>query len=359
MAALDIASYGDLVNAVKKDYGPPKIQQIAQNYVSYPIFQLFFKKERMEHEGGQLIQRNLHLKKSTRFRFKGIAQSDQIKIEDLTAQAQIPWRFADTHWAFVDQDVLLAQSSEHKIFKLIDVRRNDAYLDAVEGLEATLLTAPSTTDTKTPYGIPYYVVKNATTGHTGTVPGNHTTVAGISPTTYPNWRNYAGLYTSVSKSDLIAKLRDAFFYCDFQNPEMLTVTDYRKNRDKFVLLTNRSVGSDLEELAEAQNENLGQDVASQSVNSNGRNIYMVDGVVTVRRKPIIQSQYLDSDTSNPVYGLSTDYWCMYVHEEMNFKEGKVREVADTHGAYYTPVDLWCNLLCLDRRRNFVLATSAS
>lgn len=358
MATLDIASYGDLVNAVKKDYGPPKIQQIAQNYVSYPMFQLFFKKERMELEGGQLIQRNLHLKKSPVARFKGIAQSDQVKIEDVTAQAQIPWRFADTHWGFVDQDVELAKSSEHKIFKLIDVRRNNAYLDMVEMLEAMLLTAPSSTDTKTPYGVPYYVVKNATTGFTGTVPSGHSTVAGISPTTYPNWRNYAGLYTSVTKTDLIRLLRDAFFYCGFENPEMLTVTDYRKNRDKFVLVTNRSVGSDLEELAEAQNQNLGDDVASKEVNSGGRNVYRVDGVVTVRRKPIIQSQYLDGDSSNPVYGLSTDYWNMFVHDTFNFREGKVREVADTHGAYYTPTDLWCNLLCLDRRRNFVFSTSA-
>ena len=358
MASLDVSSYGDLVNAAKINYGPSKIQQIAQNYVDYPLFQLFFKKERMKEDGGQLIQRNLHLKKSVRARFKGIAAPDTVKISDLTAQTQIPWRFADTHWAFVDQDVALARN-EHQIIDLIEVRRNDAYIDLIEMLEAALWTAPGTSNTTDIYGVPYYVVKNATTGHTGTVPGSHTSVANVSPTTYTNWRNYAGLYTSVTKADLLRTMRQGMRYCGFRNMEMLKMNNYRDKADKYVIICNFTTIASFEDLGEAQNENLGPDLASMEVNSKAKDIYSVEGVLTFRRKPIMGCQYLDGDSSNPVYGLATDYWCMYVHDKFNFREFPVKEVADTHGAYYVPMDLWCNLLCLDRRRNFVFATSAS
>lgn len=359
MAGLTVANYGDLVNATKVDYGPKKIQQIAQNYPSYPLFTIFFKKETMNLDDGQLIQRNAQLKKSPRFRFKHIATPDTIKIEDLTAQMQIPWRFADTHWAFVDQDVYLSRGKA-KIFDLIDSRRNDAYLDAVEGLEQMLTEAPSTTDTKTPYGIPYYVVKTSaasTFGFNGTVPGSHTTVANISPTTYANWRNGNQLYTSVTKADLIKKLRGAMRECMFQDLEMLTGDDYRRGRDRYVLLVNFTTISSLEDLGEAQNENIGRDLAAFEGNSSQKDVYRTDGVLTFRRKPILASKHFDADTANPVYGLAMDTWCTYVHEHFNFREHPVKEVADTHGAYYVPVDLWCNILCFDRRRNFVLSTS--
>src|SRR5574339_446077 len=141
MANLTVANYGDLVNATKVNYGPQKIQQIAQNYVNYVLFSLFFKKERMKEDGGQLIQRNLHLKKLPVARFKGIAQTDTVTIGDMTAQAQVPWRFADTHWGFTDQDVMLCVN-EHKIFDLIDLRRNNAMIDFIEMFEAALWTSP-------------------------------------------------------------------------------------------------------------------------------------------------------------------------------------------------------------------------
>ena len=38
---------------------------------------------------------------------KSIGQVDTVTIGDMTAQSQVPWRFADTHWGFVDQDVML------------------------------------------------------------------------------------------------------------------------------------------------------------------------------------------------------------------------------------------------------------
>ena len=359
MANLTVANYGDLVNATKVNYGPKnKIQQVAQNYVNYVLFSLFFKKERMKTDGGQLIQRNEHLKKFPVARMKSIGQTDTVKIEDVTAQLQVPWRFADTHWAFTDQDVMLC-TNEHKIFDLIDVRRNNAMIDFIEMFEAQLWTSPATTS-RDILGVPHYVVTTAastTFGINGTVPSGYSTVANISPTTFPNWKNGNVLYTAVTKADLISKLRDAFFYCNFQNLEGLKKTDYEANRDRYVCVTNRAVSSDIEDLGEAQNENLGRDVASMEVNSRVKDIYSVDGVLTIRRKPIITSQYLDGVSTNPFYGLALDYWCFYVHEIMNMKETEVLRVSDTHDSYYVAQDTWCNLVCFDRRRQFVASTS--
>lgn len=359
MADLTVANYGDLVNATKINYGPQKIQQVAQSYVSYPLFTAFFKEERMNEDGGQLIQRNLWIRKTSRARFKGIGATDTVKIEDVTVQAQVPWRFSDTHWGFVDQDIHLCKN-EHKIIDLIDVRRKEAMLDFVEMFEAVLWQSPAASDTKTILGVPHYVVTTgagSTFGFNGTVPSGYTTVANVNPTTYPNWKNANGLYTTVSKSDLIKKMRQAFRQCQFQELEQVSMDDYRKGRDRYLIVANETVVSSMEDIGESQNENLGRDLGSMEVNSKGSDIYRVEGSLTFRRKPIIYSPHLDGVTGDPVYGLSMDTWCMYVHDVMNFKETEVLRVSDTHDSYYVAVDNWCNLLCIDRRRNFVFSTS--
>lgn len=359
MADLTVANYGDLVNATKINYGPNKIQQMAQGYVGYPLFTAFFKEERMTEDGGQLIQRNLWPRKTSRARFKGIGATDTVKIEDITAQAQVPWRFADTHWGFVDQDIHLCKNA-HQIIDLIDLRRKEAFLDYVEMFEAALWQSPATTDTKTILGVPHFVVTTSastTFGFNGSVPSGYTTVANINPTTYPNWKNGNVLYTSVTKTDLLKKMRTGFRKCQFQNLEGLTTDDYRRGQDRYLIIANETVVASFEDIGEAQNESLGRDLAVMEVNSKSNDIYRMDGVLTFRRKPIIYSQHLDGVTGDPVYALSMDTWCMYVHDTFNNKETEVLRVNDTHDSYYVAMDTWCNLLCIDRRRNFVCSTS--
>jgi hypothetical protein len=353
MATLTATGIQDLMNATLEDLGRDRIQQIAQNQVDYPAFNLFHKKERMFLEDGVQIQRNVQIRKTNPSRFVGIGQTDTVSIDNVTTQAKIDWKYCDTHWGFFDQEIMLNRGKS-QIFNLIKSRRTNSHIDMVEMINAALWTLPGSSDTKSPNGIPYYIVKNATTGFNGGHPSGYSTVANISRTTYANWKNYTAQYVVVTKGDLITKLRTAFKKCRFRDLDGMTLEDYRKGRDRYMLFVNESVSSDLENIGEAQNENLGKDVAVMEVQTGINDIYRFDGALTFRRKPIVFEPYLDNDTTNPVYGLDLSTWCNYVHKARNMRESEVKEAADQHNAFVVWIDHWFNLLCIDPRRNFVM-----
>lgn len=354
MATLTASGIQDLMNATLEDLGRDRIQQIAQAYVDYPAFNLFHKKERMMLDDGVQIQRNIQIKKSNVFRFKGIGQTDTVNIENITTQAKIDWRYSDAHWGFFDQEVLLNRGKS-QIFNLIKSRRANAHLDIVEGINAAIWTLPGASDTKSPYGIPYYIVKNATTGFNGGHPSGYSAVANISRTTYERWKNYTAQYVSVTKADLVKKLRTAMRATRFMNVEGMNLEDYRKGRDRYMLFVNEATAASLEDLGEAQNENLGKDLAVMETQTGlGNDVYRFDGALTFRRKPIVFEPYLDTDTTNPVYGLDLSTWCNYVHRARNMRESEVKEASDQHGGFVVWIDHWFNLMCIDPRRNFVM-----
>jgi len=354
MASLTATGIQDLMNSTLAELGRDRIQMVAQNYVDYPAFSLFHKKERMLEDDGVQIWRNVQIKKSPAARFVAIGETDTVNIENVTTTAKIDWKYCDTHWGFFTQEIKL-NSGKSKIFNLINSRKNNAILDLVEIINAAMWTLPAASDVKSPNGIPYYIVKNSgTPGFNGGHPSGYSAVANISRTTYANWKNYTGQYTAVTKADLITKMRTAIRACRFSDVEGLTLSDYRKGRDRYVIFVNEATAASLENVGEAQNENLGRDLASMEVPTGQRDIYRFDGALTFRRKPIVFEPYLDNDTSNPVYGLDLSSWCNYIHRDLNMHQSEVKEASDQHNAFVVWIDHWFNLLCVDPRRNFVL-----
>ena len=53
-------------------------------------------------------------------------------------------------------------------------------------------------DVVTPRGLFYWIVKNSgTPGFNGGIPSGFTDVGGLSPTTYPRWKNWTGQYVNI------------------------------------------------------------------------------------------------------------------------------------------------------------------
>ena len=204
--------------------------------------------------------------------------------------------------------------------------------------------APSTTDKILPFSIQYWIVENATTGFNGGLPGSHTTVGGVNLNDSPTFKNYTDLYTNVTKSDLIKKLRTAHRKVRFVSP--VTVEDYRGGiGDRYRLYVNESTISDIEDLGEGQNENLGRDIAT------------MDGTVTFRRHPIIWVPKLDARTDNPVYLIDHSTFYPVCLKGDYLRESEAQKAPNQHNVYQIFVDLTYNYLCVDRRRNAVLSTA--
>jgi hypothetical protein len=217
-------------------------------------------------------------------------------------------------------------------------RRAAAMIDLAKEIEDKAWSSPGGSDTRLPYGLPYWIVKNSTTGFNGGAPSGHTTVGGVSLTDSPNFKNYTVTYTDVTKADLIKKLRTMARKINFKSP--VDIPEYRGGKSRQHLYVNEATITDIETLGEQQNENLGRDIAS------------MDGKLVFHGNPIVYVPKLDSDTSNPVYMVDHQTFypvCLkgdYLRETKNMAPNQ-------HNITQYFVDLTYNFLCVDRRRNGV------
>lgn len=341
--ALTDQDIADLVAGTLKDLGRLKFQQIAQSLPNYEVFPVWFKKDRMTFDSGIGIQRTLMNKLSGAAKHVGLMDTDVVNITDVIDQLNVPWRHAQTSWAFIYQETL-QNRGEALIFNVIKPRRAAAMIDMVELLENAAWSTPADpTDKLNPYGLPYWIVKNTATGFNGGTPGSWTTVGGVSLTNSPTFKNYTAQYVNVSKPDLIKKLRTAHRQCRFMSP--VDIDDYRGGKgERYRLYVNEPTVASFEDLGEAQNENLGRDIAS------------IDGVqMTFRGHPIRWVPKLDSDTSNPVYGIDHSTFYPVCLKGDYLREGTAKPAPNQHNVYQVFVDLSYNYLCLDRRRNWVIS----
>jgi len=339
MAVITDAECKDLVAATLKELGRMKWTQAAQALTRYEVMSQWLKQAQVL-DGGVGIQRTINLKTLGAAQHVGKYEDEAVNFGDTLGVASAPWVHAQTNWVFDRTDVL-KNKGKSLIVNILQPRRENAMLDMAAELEAKAWSAPSATDAKLPYGIMYYVVKNAAAaGFNGGAPTGFTTVAGINPTTEANWKNYTFTYTRYSKDDLIAAWRTAYRKIDFKSP--IASPNATAFGEKMKFYTNETVLSALEKIGEAQNENLGRDL-----------IAMPGNMLTFKGNPIVYLPILDADATSPLYGINHDTFFPYILEGDNLREGDPDQYARNHNMFVVWVDLTYNYICVDRRRNFV------
>lgn len=322
-----------------------------QRHVALPIV---MKKHRVEIGSGYGHQFNVRLFSNNAARNVKLNEEDNPTTADLFKTGTVPWRHSETHWAIEDRIVKMNKSPA-RLVDLLKAARFDAMTDMAELMEQNFWTAPSSSsDTLKPYGAPYWIVKNNTTGFNGGLPTGFTDVGGLSPATYTRWKNYTAQYTNVTKVDLVRKLRTAMTKTHFVAPVDFPSSTGQKSggapgneaQNRFGLFAGYDVIQPLEELLEAQNDNLGNDVASR------------DGKVLIRRIPIQYTPYLDdNDTTDPIYGFDWDsFKCAFLSGEY-MNEGPVMVHPKSHRTKVQYIDCSYNFICRNRRQNFVIATN--
>lgn len=349
MPVLQASGIGDLVTTTLSELGRLKFTDLMSDYQNTIALKRIMKKAKMTFDSGKSVSFNVITDHNNSARFVGLGATDQVDIPNVMTTGDVPWRHITWNWAMEGREPIM-NAAPAKIVDLIKTRRIAAFGSAIIKFEQALWQAPATTDTTSPYGIPYWVVKSntATTtadGFNGNVPSGYTTVGGISPTTYPRWKNYATQYTAISKDDLVRKWRRASVYTDFM-PLVDEIPVYNTG-DDYGYYTNYSVLGTLEELLEAQNDDLGNDVAS------------MDGKTLFRRTPVTFVKQLDLDTTNPVYGINWGEFKAMGLRGWWMKETVQEVYPGQHTVAATHTDCSFNFFCRNRRRNFVLATDTT
>lgn len=311
-----------------------------QNYYFDQILKRGMVKEISSHQ----IDFKVQVSNQNNFRDSELYDVDVTGRKDVMQAGQVPWTKQTTNMPYDVDEEALQEGPERIIseMKLLIHQLHNVFYDE---METRIWTAPSGPDEapRKPYGIPYWIVKNSTEGHTGGAPSGWTTVGGINPTTYDKWKNWSALYVNKTRADLIAKMRTASVKCRFMSPHAFPETTTGKPKDSRSYVTTYGVIAALEELTETRNDNLGTDLGK----------YM--GSVLFRGKPLEYCAYLDvNDTSEPIYGIDWSKLAYYVKKGRDRYMYPAMQAPNQHTVKIIHMDNWCNFVCFDRREQFVL-----
>ena len=347
MPGIQAEAMGDLIRTTQNELGEMKWTDISTDLIEHVALSKLMKANKIEFSSGPQVQWDLMVDYNHSTRAVGLYASDVTDVPDVMAQGMIPWRHVTGSWA-IDRREIAMNRTPRRIIELVKTRRIASLIGMAEYMEDRIWRVPAPTDTLNFFGIPYWITKSATpatqannNGFNGTAPAGYSSVGGVSPTTYPRWSNYTDIYTTVSKDDLVRKLRRAMTMTAFKPPAE-GIPDFSTGNN-YGVYTNYAVLGTLEEMLEAQNDNLGNDVAS------------MDGKVMFRRNPVEYIPKLDDDTTDPVYGVNWgDLKIMGLRGEW-LNETVIAVQPGQHTVSATHVDTSLNLISRNRRKHFVLA----
>jgi hypothetical protein len=330
----------DLVKGTLYRLGRMKFQQIAQSLVRYEIFTKWFKEDKVVVGDGLGLQRNMMTRHATTARHVGWNDPDRVAMASVLEQLKVEWVQLTDAWGFDYRETLMNKGAS-QIVDIIKARRASTMLSIASELETKAWSAPSASNTVDPKGIPHWLVKSATTGFNGGYPSGYTTIGGLNlETQAPTFKNYTFAYSAFNKTSLVKPWRTAMRVTDFVSP--VSIDDYRGEVGRqFRHYVNEATLSNIEDIGEAQNENLGRDLST------------MDGKMTFNSNPIIYVPQLDSDTQNPIYSIDHSTFYPIVLQGMFLLEHDAIRAPENHNRYYIPVDLMYNYICIDRRRNTV------
>jgi len=347
----------DLVVNTLHDFEKDKWVDISTELQRYFAHENYLLGNRIGVSGGDQLQWQVKVRNTGAASNTGMYAVDNIKVADVMKHCNLKWTKQTTHFAYDIDESAFNSPTAVRILELIKTRRHAALTDFAELMEQNFWGLPSDPtdeiESKKPNGVPYWIVRNATKGFNGAAPigASHTTVAGLSPTTYDRWRNWTGSYKVVDKRDLVRHMREAAVKCNFRAP---VEHPGASKAPRFRICTTYEIIQGLEEQAEQQNSNLGNDVASR------------DGDVMFRKTPVSWVPYLDNnqDTTgtddnshlgkNPVYGIDLEQFRMLFKTGAFMRQSKPIIAPNQHTVRHVHWDSWTQFQCLNRRSNFVL-----
>ena len=341
MNGIAVSDLADLVTTTLSEYDRGSFQDIASELQEYLFLSKLLPRYKKSHRG-KSYKFPLMTQLGQNAENTGTFAVDNVTVDDRMIMGEVPWAMTKTAYAFDLREDEFNSGDAEQIVDLIATRKQASLGALAVLMEENGWSAPAaSTDKETPLGLPYWIVKNASAGFHGAAPSGHTEVAGISPTTYDTWLNYTGTYSTVSKDDLVATMRKAALQTSFKSPMKSPAFDTTGLADNFQVYVGEDVYLDFAEVGEAQNDNLGRDIAS------------MDGTIVFHKNPIVYIPYLDNDSDNPVYMVNWGVMEIATLKDWVLREN-VREDAVRNNVVKVDTDLVWNVVCKNRRLQTVL-----
>ena len=301
-----------------------------------------WKGKKKKFDGGETWDFQLQTDHNHSAKAVGVFETDGSAMTDTMVTGKVSPRHVNAHYVY-DQHYPAFQRGSAKIVDLVKTLYVGMMVSFYEKLEEILWTKPaSSSDEKTPYGMTYWIVKNATEGFYGADPdGFSDGRAGISTTDYARWANWTSRYVEISRQDLVRRMRRAHRKTKFRSPVSHSVPNLGAMRNG--IYTNDDVIGLVEETLEENNMNLGNDLNSK------------DGRTMFKGTPLTWAPYLDSDTQDPVYMLDWKTLAIGVLDGWENQLTKPYMVPDMHLVRRVDLDATLQMVCTDLRRQAVIS----
>jgi hypothetical protein len=301
-----------------------------------------WKGKQRQFEGGENWEFEVQMDHNHSATTVGLFETDGTALTDTMVKGEVAPRHVNAHYIY-DQREKAFQRGGISIVDLVQTRYVGMMVSLFEMMEDFLWSKPDdSSDVKTPYGIAYWVTKSTTTGFYGLNPAGFTSgKAGISSTTYPRWANYTAQYSAITKTDLLRLMRQAHRKSQFRSPVSHSTPTLGGMRNG--IYTNDTVIGILEELLEAQNMNLGNDLASK------------DGRTVFKSTPVTYAPKIDNDSSDPVYMLDWKWLAIGVMAGWANNLSAPYMVPNKHLVRRVDLDASMNMVCTDPRRQTVIS----
>ena len=354
MASLNLDGLRDFVEATLKKYKRKAWVDISLPLQMYYFSKRLFKDKTKKPEmSGPQCEWKLRIANQGNFKVTGLFAVDTTNRINVLTHADQPWAMTTTNYIY-DLKEPAFQGGPETIIRYMDVNEQGLMNDFFAGMETLVWTAPnSVSQNPRPLsGIPFWLQKSATTGFNGGDPtGFPAGAGGISVANYPNWSNYTAAYSQVSRDDAVEKIINAMDFCYFEAP--VDFAQLAGGQPDWGLYTTHPFLATCRKILQSQNDDLGDDVAAHS------------GKVYIRGTPVDwvpalnNSQSPAYDSSNPVYGVNwRTFEYMYQAGWSQVKHPPFR-VANQHTVYMRCMDDTGQLICYDRRQNFVVYQNAT
>lgn len=273
----------------------------------------------------------------------GLYESDGDAMIDTMIEGKTGPRHVNAHYAY-DKRHPAFQRGGTSIVDFVNTKYVAMMVSFYEYLESVLWGCPDAADTKTPFGISYWVTKgtNGQEGFYGLDPTGYTATgrASITSSSQTRWRNYFADYDEVSSEDLVRKIDRGMMATQFRS-----VVDHSQpdlGAGKSGVYANLNTSLLLKSVLEKRNMNLGND--------------LIGNVPLLKGNQVEYVPTLDADTSNPVYVLDWRWLAIGVLSGWENNLTAPYMVPGKHLVSRVDLDATLNMVCTNLRKQMVFAT---
>lgn len=274
--------------------------------------------------------------------------TDSSKRVDVIKKGKVSPRYITANYVYDTREPSLNSGSMVQRINFVMEQMNLMYQSFYDLMENFFWGAPTAGNADViPYGIKYWILPDTTSTGFGDFKAQNPAIggarAGIDSTTNTRWANWAAQYTAVSKDDLVKKMRYAARKTQFRSPLNIGEVKLGTGRGIYVGIDTLT---ELEDLLEKQNMNLGNDLAAK------------DGKTLFKGNPIHHVPLLDGESNEPVYMLDWSTISLGILSGWDKKVSKPTPVADMHNVRQVFLDTTANFVCTNLRNQAVITKAA-